>query len=93
MRTAPGSLSAQLRWVREHWSALVEGDPALARRIDLALDVLAEEARAMELRGAGDHFGGGPLPVETPDYRGLESDAVAFSHDTEWMPQVRFRAW
>ena len=88
MRNAPGSLSAQLRWVREHWSALVEGDPALARRIDLALDVLAEEARAMELRGAGAHFGGGPLPVETPDYRGLESDAVAFSHDTEWMPQV-----
>ena len=87
MRNAPGSLAAQLRWVREHWSALVEGDPALARRIDLALDVLAEEARAMELRGAGAHFGG-PIAVETPDYRGLESDAVAFSHDTEWMPRV-----
>ncbi|MEO5704014.1 MAG: alpha-amylase family glycosyl hydrolase [Candidatus Limnocylindrales bacterium] len=87
MRNAPGSLAAQLRWVREHWSALVEGDPALARRIDLALDVLAEEARAMELRGAGAHFGG-PTVVETPDYRGLESDAVSFSSDTEWMPRV-----
>jgi glycosidase len=87
MRNAPGSLAAQLRWVRDHWSELVESDPALARRIDLALDVLAEEARAMELRGAGAHFGG-PIAVEVPDYRGLESDAVSFSHDTEWMPQV-----
>ena len=32
--------------------------PALARRIDLALDVLAEEARALRAEGAGDHFGG-----------------------------------
>jgi glycosidase len=87
MRNAPGSLAAQLRWVREHWAELVESDPALARRIDLALDVLAEEARAMGLRGAGAHFGG-PIAVEVPDYRGLESDAVSFSHDTEWMPQV-----
>jgi glycosidase len=87
MLQAPGSLAAQLRWVREHWASLVEGDPALARRIDLALDVLAEEARAMELRAAGAHFGG-PIAVETPDYHGLESDAVSFSHDTEWMPQV-----
>ena len=85
MRNAPGSLTAQLRWVRENWSQLVSGDEALARRLDLALDVLAEEARAMELRGAGDHPGG---PVEVPDYRGLDSEAVAFSHDTDWMPQV-----
>ncbi|HYK95123.1 MAG TPA: alpha-amylase family glycosyl hydrolase [Candidatus Dormibacteraeota bacterium] len=89
MRQAPGSLAAQLRWVREHWAALVEGDPALARRLDLALDVLAEEARALELRAAGaaDHFGG-PMPVETPDYRGLDAESVAFSIDTEWMPSV-----
>jgi glycosidase len=87
MRNAPGSLAAQLRWVREHWSELVAGDPALARRIDLALDVLAEEARALELRGAGAHFGG-PIVVEAPDYRGLDADTVAFSNDTEWMPQV-----
>lgn len=86
-RNAPGSLTAQLRWVREHWAHLVAGDPALARRLDLALDVLAEEARAMELRGAGGHFGG-PIAVEVPDYRGLDSESVAFSSDTDWMPQV-----
>ena len=87
MLQAPGSLDAQLRWVRRHWSSIIRGDAALARRIDLALDVLAEEARALELKGAGDHFGG-PIVVETPDYRGLDSDAVGFSQDTEWMPRV-----
>jgi glycosidase len=87
MRRAPGSLAEQLRWVREHWSELVEGDPALARRIDLALDVLAEEARALELRAAGAHFGG-PIAVEVPDYHGLDAEPVAFSSDTDWMPRV-----
>jgi glycosidase len=87
MLQAPGSLDAQLRWVRRHWSSIIRGDAALARRIDLALDVLAEEARALELKGAGDHFGG-PIVVETPDYRGLDSDAVGFSMDTDWMPRV-----
>jgi glycosidase len=87
MRRAPGSLAAQLRWVREHWPDLFDGDEALSRRVDLALDVLAEEARGLELKTAGAHFGG-PFVVETPDYRGLDSDAVAFSSDTEWMPSV-----
>ncbi|MEA2674554.1 MAG: hypothetical protein QOI92_1746 [Chloroflexota bacterium] len=87
MRNAPGSLAAQLRWVRENWPELIVGDPGLASRLDLALDVLAEEARAMELRDAGAHFGG-PIPVETPDYRGLDAESVAFSIDTEWMPSV-----
>jgi hypothetical protein len=41
MRRAPGSLQAQLRWVREHWSDLLAGDPDLAERVALALDVLA----------------------------------------------------
>jgi glycosidase len=86
MLRAPGSLAAQLRWIREHWPSIAR-DPALARRIDLALDVLAEEARALELKAAGEHFGG-PVVVERPDYHGLDSDAVAFSSDTDWMPSV-----
>src|SRR5262245_42203047 len=87
MLRAPGSLASQLRWVRRHWRGLLRTDPALARRIDLAIDVLAEEARAREPKAAGAHFGG-PLAVETPDYRGLDSEAVAFSADTDWMPRV-----
>jgi glycosidase len=86
MLRAPASLEAQLRWIRGHWPA-VSGDPALARRLDLALDVLAEEARGLELKTAGAHFGG-PAVIETPDYTGLDSDAVAFSSDTDWMPSV-----
>jgi glycosidase len=87
MLRAPGSLAAQLRWVRRHWRGLLRGDADLTRRIDLALDVLAEEARALELKAAGAHFGG-PVQIETPDYRGLDADAVAFSADTDWMPSV-----
>jgi glycosidase len=86
-RNAPGSLAAQLRWIREHWTHLVEGDADLFSRLNLALDVLAEEARALELKAAGAHFGG-PIAVETPDYRGLDPEHVAFSADTEWMPRV-----
>jgi len=87
MRNAPGSLQAQLRWVREHWTPLLEEDPALAERVALALDVLAEEARAAELRDAAAHFGG-PIPAETPDYRGLDAEPEGFSADTDWMPSV-----
>ena len=82
----PGSLAAQLRWVREHWRRLSRAT-ALARRIDLALDVLAEEARAMELRTAGAHFGG-PLDGRDARLPRPRCRAVAFSADTEWMPRV-----
>jgi glycosidase/uridine kinase len=87
MRRAPGSLAAQLRWVREHWAEVLAEDPALAERVALALDVLAEEARAMELRMARGHFGG-PMPAEAPDYHGLDAEPEAFSADTDWMPSV-----
>lgn len=82
---APGSLLEQLRWIRDHWPDVVADDPALFERLNLALDVLAEEARALELRTR--HFGG-PLPVEAPDYSGLDPEHEAFSADTEWMPRV-----
>ncbi|HSL97506.1 MAG TPA: alpha-amylase family glycosyl hydrolase [Candidatus Deferrimicrobiaceae bacterium] len=82
---APGSLLDQLRWIREQWADLVAGDAALFERLNLALDVLAEEARGLELRNR--HFGG-PLPVEAPDYSGLDPEHDAFSADTEWMPRV-----
>ena len=75
----------QLRWIREHWPAIGK-EPALARRIDLASTSSPRNPR-LELKGAGAHFGG-PLVVERPDYHGLDSDAVAFSSDTDWMPSV-----
>ncbi|MEZ0240629.1 MAG: alpha-amylase family glycosyl hydrolase [Chloroflexota bacterium] len=89
MAGAPGSLMGQLRWIREHWPEILADDPALAERLSLALDILAEEARALELQGAqaGPVFGGG-IPAERPDYRGLDAEPEAFSADTEWMPSV-----
>jgi RimJ/RimL family protein N-acetyltransferase/glycosidase len=90
---APGSLAAQLRWVRDHWAELIAGDPALGERISLALDVLAEEARALELRGPVDPATfGGPTVAEPPDYHGLDPETEAFSADTEWMPSVVLQA-
>ena len=50
-RHAPGSLSGQLRYIRERWRGLL-GD-ALERlmgEIDLTLGILAEEERALHLR-------------------------------------------
>ena len=42
---APESLVGRLLWIREHWPHLIE--PALERRLVLAADLVAEEARAL----------------------------------------------
>ena len=84
---APGSLRDQLQWIRSNWPEILAGDPVLAERVALAIDLLAEEARAFELRAAQAGFGG-PVPAESPDYRGLDAEPEAFSPDTEWMPSV-----
>ena len=92
MLYAPGSLVAQLQWVRSHWADLLEEDPLLANRLALAIDVLAEESRAMELRAAAAAVAAGgprsPLRTETPSFRGLDAEPEAFSADMEWMPSV-----
>jgi len=86
MRRAPGSLRAQLEWIRDHWPSIA-ADPALRERLSLALDVLSEEARAAELAAAAGAFGGTGA-VEAPDYHGLDAEPEAFSADTDWMPSV-----
>ena len=85
---APRSLADQLRWIQSHWPDVLAADPALAERVSLAIDLVAEETRALELRLAGaGPFGGGRL-AERPDYRGLDVEHEAFSVDLEWMPRV-----
>ncbi|HEX5240391.1 MAG TPA: DUF1801 domain-containing protein [Candidatus Limnocylindrales bacterium] len=89
MRRAPGSLRAQLRWITEHWSSLLDAEPALRERVVLALDVLAEEDRAAELRAAAQAGGAAVAAgAAAPDYHGLDAEPEAFSADTEWMPSV-----
>jgi glycosidase len=82
MRAAPTSLAGQLRWIREHWADLV--DPELLDRLNLGLDVLAEEERGLHLR-----FGGGGAAVaEAPSYVGLDAEPERFSWDSDWMPRL-----
>ena len=85
---APRSLADQLRWIQAHWPEVLAADPALAERVSLAIDLVAEETRALELRlGGAGPFGGGRL-AERPDFRGLDAEPEAFSPDLDWMPRV-----
>jgi len=85
---APRSLADQLRWIQAHWPEVLAADPALAERVALAIDIVAEETRALELRiGGAGPFGGGRL-AERPDFKGLDAEPQAFSPDLEWMPRV-----
>jgi glycosidase len=83
---APGSLADQLRWVRANWPEILAA-PGLADRVALAIDLLAEEARAFELAAARAGFGGA-IAAEAPDFRGLDAEPERFSADTDWMPSV-----
>ncbi|HEY4634112.1 MAG TPA: alpha-amylase family glycosyl hydrolase, partial [Candidatus Limnocylindrales bacterium] len=87
-RHAPTSLVGQLRYVREHWAALLgETLDELIGRLDLAIGILAEEERGLHRRF------GGPVTtadreVRPPSLRGLADEPEAFSVDSAWMPQL-----
>jgi glycosidase len=86
-RHAPGSLSGQLRYIRERWRGLL-GD-ALERlmgEIDLTLGVLAEEERALQLRDV--RWGVGAGTAHAPSFAGAEHEPERFSSDSAWMPRV-----
>jgi glycosidase len=84
-RHSPTSLAGQLRFIRERWGSML-GD--LLGRLLVALDVLAEEERALHLRfggGAGGGFGG---TAEAPEFGGLDAEPERFSTDSDWMPRL-----
>ncbi len=86
-RHAPGSLSGQLRFIRERWRGLL-GD-ALERlmgEIDLTLGILAEEERALQLREV--RWGVGAGTAHAPSFAGAEHEPERFSSDSAWMPRV-----
>jgi glycosidase len=86
-RHAPTSLAGQLRYVRDHWGALLGADlDALIGRLDIALGIITEEERALHRR-----FGGGADPVRAvrpPSFRGLADEPERFSADSAWMPRL-----
>ncbi len=91
-RAHPTSLAGQLRYIREHWGALL-GDAldSLLDRLMLITDVIAEEERGLHLRfggGAGPGDGGGGGHGEAPNLTGLEAEPERFSSDSAWMPRL-----
>jgi glycosidase len=86
-RQAPTSFAGQLRYIRDHWGALLGPDlEALIGRLDIALGIIAEEERALHLRfggGAGDE-----RAIHPPSFRGLGDEPEAFSADSAWMPRL-----
>ena len=90
-RNAPGSLAGQLRYIRDRWRTVLGADlEALMGELDLTLGVLAEEERAMQLRGVRFGLGGGAGGNETsgPSFAGAETEPERFSSDSDWMPSL-----
>ncbi len=86
-RNAPGSLADQLRYIRERWRGILGAAlDRLLRRIDVALGVLAEEARGRWLRfhGPGPDTAG----VHAPSFAGMDEEPERFSTDLDWMPRL-----
>ena len=89
-RRVPTSLAGQLRYVREHWAAILGADlDAIIGRLDIAIGVLAEEERGLHLRFGGGG-GGKDLPPDVPSFAAavVADEAEAFSSDSDWMPRV-----
>jgi glycosidase len=70
--SAPESLVGRLLWIREHWPQVLE--PDLERRLVLAADIVAEEARALHLMATTRGVDGG---VDGGVDRGLGRQAPA----------------
>ena len=89
---APTSLAGQLRYIRNGWAALLGDEAAdLLERLQVGLDVIAEEERALHLRfgggGTGDAFGA-LIGIGVAEEIGREAELERFSQDVEWMPSL-----
>jgi glycosidase len=89
---ASGSLTEQLRWIREQWGFVAErfGD-----RLVISLDVLNEEERANWMRFHATHGGAADAgDSDTAALHGFEPESGSepeverFSRDLDWMPRV-----
>jgi glycosidase len=90
---APTSLAGQLRYIKARWADLL-GDEAgdLLDRLQIGLDVIAEEERALHLRfgggGGGGDGTGALVGVGFEDEVGRDLEPERFSQDLEWMPRL-----
>jgi pimeloyl-ACP methyl ester carboxylesterase/glycosidase len=84
-RQHPDSLIGQLRYVRDHWGALLgTALDELLGRLDTAIGVLTEEQLGLHQRFGGGGVAGG----EPPSFAGAEHEAERFSEDRDWMPRL-----
>ncbi len=78
-RLFPDSLLKQLEYIAEHWDLLLPAE--LTSLLTKAKDYLREETKP--------HFaGGGPGPIEVPDFKQEDTDYEMFTPDKNWMPNV-----
>jgi glycosidase len=86
---SPGSLSGQLRYIRERWGLLLEG--RFGGRLAITLDVLNEEERALWLRFHGADEAAALARgqrVGVYEFAGQEVEPERFSVDRDWMPRL-----
>lgn len=78
-RLFPDSLLKQLEYISEHWDLLLPAE--LIALLTKAKDYLKEETKP--------HFaGGGPGPIEIPNFKAEDNDYEMFTPDKNWMPNV-----
>jgi glycosidase len=83
---SPDSLTGQLEYIRDRWSALL-GD--YLDRLLIALSVLADEQRALWMRmHPGTGGAAGATSAALGRFGGAAFEAEAFSEDRDWMPNV-----
>ena len=89
-RHAPTSLVGQLRYIREHWTAILGAElDAIIGRLELAIGILAEEERGLHLRFGGGDPGPRQREVHPPSFGGgVAGEPEAFSADSAWMPKL-----
>lgn len=93
MRNAPDSLLAQLRYIRLHWTDLLEDSPWWGL-LDDAITLIEDEDRYLFFEKlateGGGHRGGGMSANEShvPSYANLDDAPARYSHDSSWMPEV-----
>ena len=92
MRHAPDSLLDQLRYIRFHWSDLLEDSPWW-KLLDDAIILIEDEDRYIffeKLAEEGGRTHGGMYEKEAhvPSYANLGDAPARYSHDSSWMPEV-----
>jgi glycosidase len=92
MRYAPGSLLDQLRYIRLHWSDLLEDSPWW-NLLEDAIVLIEDEDRYLffeKLAEGGGLSHGGMYEKEAhvPSFSSIADAPARYSHDSSWMPEV-----